>query len=194
MEPAIISGRQPIVNDVTELDLVLAAVGGDREAFARLYEANVSRVYRYLYSRMRSQADAEDVTAEVFIKAMRALPSYRAGNTPFVAWLLRIAHNEMVNYLRKKARRSEVPINGDELLSDDPADMALASVKAGEVRLAMGSLTDLQRQVLALRFSSELSINETAQAMHRSVQAVKFLQHSALKALQRTMRLGDGSV
>lgn len=186
----MVLGRQPMVNDVSELDLVLAAGQGDREAFARLYETHVNRVYRYLFSRMRSEADTEDVTAEVFIKAMRALPSYRAGKTPFAAWLLRIAHNEMVNYLKKKARRSEVPLNGDELLSDDPADMALASIKACEVRFAMESLTELQQRVLALRFGSELSINETAEAMRRSVQAVKFLQHSALKALQRNMQRG----
>jgi RNA polymerase sigma-70 factor, ECF subfamily len=172
--------------------LVLAAARGDREAFASLYEAHMPRVYRYLYARLGSSSDAEDVTAEVFIKAMRGLPSYQAKGAPFAAWLLRIAHNEMVNHVKKRARRGEVQLEGHDLPSRDPAEIAINSAAAGEVRQAMESLTNLQREVVTLRFASELSVAETAEAMGRSIQAVKFLQHSALRALQRAMqRRGD---
>lgn len=61
-----------------EEDLIRAAQKGDRDAFARLYEAHAERVYRYLVRRLGQPADAEDVTAEVFVRAMRALPSYKA--------------------------------------------------------------------------------------------------------------------
>lgn len=90
---------------LNEKELVLSAQQGDRNAFAQLYEANVEKVYRYLLSRLSEPADAEDVTAEVFINAMRSLPSYRSKGTPLIAWLFRIAHNQAVNHLKKNARR-----------------------------------------------------------------------------------------
>ncbi len=70
---------------------------------------------------------------------------------------------------------------------DDPEAEALRQVASKEVSLAMGDLTDLQRQVLGLRFAGELSISEAAKVMKRSEGAVKFLQHSALRALRRTL-------
>ena len=170
-----------------EAGLVRAAQLGDREAFAQLYEGNVGRVYSYLLTRMSKPADAEDITADVFIKAMQGLPSYRHRGAPFAAWLLRIAHNEMVNLFKKQARRRETPIepaSSVAVAADDPAHTALSRVAGDEVRQAMKGLTDLQQQVLGMRFGAELSIAETAEAMGRSEGAVKFLQHSALHALQ----------
>ncbi len=164
--------------------LVRAAQGGQREAFARLYETHVERVYRYLMSRLGQPADAEDVTAEVFIRAMKALPSYKIRETPLIAWLYRIAHNEAINYLKKRARRGETTMEEVIDISDDPADEALSRVSFREASLAMEGLTELQRQVLSLRFGGELSIAETAKIMKRREGAVKFLQHSALRALR----------
>ena len=76
-----------------EETLVISAQRGDRDAFGRLYEANVERIYRYLLARLAEPADAEDVTAEVFMQAMKSLPSYKSRGTPLLAWLFRIAHN-----------------------------------------------------------------------------------------------------
>lgn len=170
-----------------EEDLIRAAQKGGRDAFARLYEVHVERVYRYLVGRLGQSADAEDVTAEVFVRAMRALPSYREKGRPFIAWLFRIAHNQAVNYLKKRARRREVPLVETAAVSDDPEEAALRQVMLSEVSQAMQGLTKLQREVVTLRFGSDLSINETAKAMNRSVEAVKFLQHSALRALRRLL-------
>ena len=170
-----------------EAELVAAAQKGDRGAFAMLYEANADRVYRYLLSRMGQQADAEDVTAEVFIRAMNALHTYKPQGVPFVGWLLRIAHNQAVNYFKKQTRRRELPLLDSFNAPDDPAERAIVSIETNEIRHAMGDLTDLQREVITLRFGAQLSIAETAKAMDRTEQATKFLQHSALKALRRIM-------
>lgn len=170
-----------------EEDLVRSARRGDREAFARLYETNLERVYRYLLGRLGQPSDAEDVTAEVFIRAMQALPSYKPKGVPFIAWLFRIAHNQAVNHMKKKARRREAPLMDTATAPDDPAEVALRQVASDEVYRAMNQLTDLQRQVLSLRFGGQLSIAETAKAMKRSEGAVKFLQHSALQALRRAL-------
>ena len=171
-----------------EVELVHAAQRGDRDAFGRLYDISVTSVYRYLRSRLAEPSDAEDLTADVFIKAMQALPSYRHQGVPFVAWLFRIAHNELANFRKRQSRRREVPLEDDlpsrGLSRDDPSEAALTRMEFSEVQGAMRELTPLQQQVVSLRFAGELSIAETAQAMRRSQGAVKFLQHSALRALQ----------
>jgi RNA polymerase sigma-70 factor (ECF subfamily) len=174
--------------DLREESLISAAQQGDREAFATLYESNAEHVYRYLLSRLRQSADAEDVTAEVFIRALKALPSYQHQGVPFLAWLIRIAHNTAVNYVKKQARRKESILDDTASIADDPSETALRQLESAEVSVAMKALTDLQRQVLSLRFLKQLSITETAGKMKRSEQAVKFLQHSALRALRRIIK------
>ncbi len=174
--------------DYDELNLIRAAQKGDREAFSRLYEANVDRVYRYLLGRVGQPADAEDVAAEVFIRAIEALPSYQDKGVPIIAWLLKIAHNTSVNHVKKQYRRRELPLFDNSRISDDPADEAVANLTSGEVAEAMASLTDLQRRVISLRYVEQRSISETAREMDRSESAVKFLQHSAVRALRRILR------
>ncbi len=71
--------------------------------------------------------------------------------------------------------------------SDDPEEEALRRVSFNEANRAMEGLTDLQRQVVSLRFAGELSLSETAKVMQRTDGAVKFLQHSALQALRRIL-------
>ena len=176
--------------EYSEEQLIHAAQSGDREAFALLYEANVEQVYRYLLRKTGQPADAEDVTAEVFIRAMsmRSLPSFEIRGAPFIAWLLRIAHNIAINYMKQRSRRKETFLQDSAIGSyDDPVDLALQRVAFDEVSIQMETLTSLQRQVLDLRFLRQLSIAETADQMSRSEKAVKFLQHSALRALRRRL-------
>ena len=171
--------------EYTEEVLIRAAQQGDRESFAALYEAHADRVYRYLLSRLGQPADAEDVTAEVFIRAMKSLPSFKITGAPIIAWLLRIAHNSAINYMKKQNRRNEVELFDTGISSsDDPAAAVLKRSEFAEVASAMGSLTALQRQVLNLRFIRQLSTSETAGVMRRSEKAVKFLQFSAIRALR----------
>ncbi|MDA1128603.1 MAG: sigma-70 family RNA polymerase sigma factor [Chloroflexi bacterium] len=173
--------------------LVLSAQGGDRDAFAQLYEANAERIYRYLLARLTEPADAEDVTAEVFMQAMKSLPSYKPTGSPLIAWLFRIAHNRAVNYMKKGGRRKETLLTETAATYDSPEDEVLEKVRMGEVIGAMGALTELQRQVLSLRFSADLSIAEVAKVMNRKEGAVKFLQFSALRALRRVWNLQEAS-
>lgn len=167
--------------------LVRAAQQGNREAFAELYESNVERVYHYLVRRMGQAADAEDVTTEVFIRAMESLPTFEFKGIPFIAWLFRIAHNVAVNQMKKQSRRQEVPLEDVSSGSNDPAEQALRRVTYGEVASAMGSLTSLQREIIDSRFIKQLSVSETAHKMKRSQGGIRVLQHSALRALQRIL-------
>lgn len=174
--------------EYTEEDLIRAAQQGDRDSFALLYEIHADRVHQYLVRRLGEPADAEDLTAEVFLKAMNALPSFKITGAPIIAWLLRIAHNASVNHLKKRSRHNEVELFDMGISSgDDPADVAVRKTEFDEVTAAMSGLTTLQRQVLNLRFLRQQSTAETANQMSRSEKAVKFLQHSAIRALRRRL-------
>jgi RNA polymerase sigma-70 factor (ECF subfamily) len=175
--------------DCCEQELILGAQHGEADALASLYDSHAGQVYGYLYKRLDQPADAEDVTAEVFVRAMRALPSFEQTGAPFGAWLIHIAHNLAVNHQKKQSRRQEVALlNGDAPSAADPAELALQQITFEEVSAAMGQLTDLQRQVIEFRFLRQLTIAETADRMGRTEGAVKFLQHSAVRALRS--RLG----
>jgi len=80
---------------------VRRAIDGDNEAFTKLYDLYFDKIYRYVYFRVRKQTEAEDLTQEVFIKALKAIGTYKIGKTPFAAWLFRIAHNQVIDHVRK---------------------------------------------------------------------------------------------
>jgi RNA polymerase sigma-70 factor (ECF subfamily) len=173
-----------------EQRLIQAAKNGDRKAFEQIYKLYSERVYRYVRSILREYSDAEDVTAEVFIKVMRALPRY-SEKGQFAAWLFRIARNETYNHIKKRKRQREIPFWENIPFQDDPEAEIEERELLGIMFQAMHNLTDLQREVLILRFGEDLSIKETAGLMKRSIQAVKFLQVSALRALRRQMRTDE---
>ena len=175
-----------------ELDQVIrAAQQGDQAAFGALYEEFFSRVYRYVAARVGPGADAEDVTQEVFVRAMRSLGTFQHRGRPFAAWLFRIAHNLVVDrYRRAGVSGPSVDLESvTQLRADtDVEGAALRALDVERLRAAMERITDLQRQVILLRFIAGLSLAETAEAMNRKENAVKALQHSALQALRRVLQ------
>lgn len=169
--------------------LVAQAQQGNAQAFASVYEELFERVFRYMLLRVGEQAEAEDLTQEVFARVWEALPHYRPRGLPFAAWVFRIAHNLVVDRYRRKGRGQEVPLESGLGLAEshDPAEAALANLDAQHLRAALGHLTDLQRQVVLLRFGAGLSLQETARALNKSEGAVKALQHAAVENLRRLL-------
>jgi RNA polymerase sigma-70 factor (ECF subfamily) len=170
--------------------LVAEAQQGNLSAFGRLYEIYFERVYRYMMARVGDASEAEDLTQELFLKVMASLGSYRFQGPPFAAWLFRIARNTVVDRARRrKTAGPSVPL---EEASFVPAggsveEEALRTLSRETLVAALGRVTDLQRQVVELRFMADLSISETAAVMKRNDNAVKALQHSALQALRRVL-------
>ena len=177
--------------------LVDRAARGEAGAFGRLYQRHVERVFNYVYFRVRDEVLAEDLTHDVFVSALRGLGGLKDRDR-FGHWLLRIAHNRIANHWRSRAAR---PL-GEELPGDDePAALPVPDddlaglethLEAGRVLAATVGLTDLQRQVIALRFVAGLSVAETADVMQRSVGAVKNLQHHGLAALRKRIDRREG--
>ena len=183
-----------------ERRLVERAGLGDGQAFGQLYQRYVDDVYAYVHLRVREDAVAEDLTQDIFISAFRALPRFEWQGS-FSPWLLRCAHNRVVNYWRALGRQPEwVPLPGEaeeaeeytgpELADDQAAPMDEAielQMSTAAIQTAMSELTDLQQQVVALRFGAGLTLSETAEMMSRSQNAIKNLQHNALIRLRRVL-------
>ena len=172
-----------------ELDLVQRARQGEQEAFAQLYENHFDKIFRYVVLKIRNQAEAEDMTQQVFIKAYESIGSYQSQGVPFTAWLFRIAHNQMVDYVRKQSKKQTVPLDESLQIKDD-SDVeheVEEKIEMEKVVLATAKLTKAQREVISLRFAGGLSITEAAKTMRKSEGAIKALQHSAILALRKTL-------
>jgi RNA polymerase sigma-70 factor, ECF subfamily len=170
---------------------IQAARGGDRQAFARLYRANVKPIFRYIYYRVSDKQLTEDLTSDVFMRALKAIERYEDTGRPFIAWLYRIAHARVVDHYRKRDSRPS-PAQLDEIASYKDMDQRLLQRQTAQaLRQAIAELTPAQQQVVVLRFIEGRSILEVADIMDKKPNAIKQLQHRALNTLaSRLQRSG----
>jgi RNA polymerase sigma-70 factor (ECF subfamily) len=176
-----------------EKDVVSRAIKGDGKAFAQLYEEHFDKIYRYVYLRVGNEAEAEDLTQDVFVKALEAIGSYRWRNLPFASWIFRIAHNQVIDYFRKQGKVDKVDLEGDDVAPADessPAQIAEQRFEIAKLRDNIKKLSPSQREVISLRFGAELSTAEIAEALGKSAGTVKALQYNGIVAL-RKMMLGN---
>ena len=179
-------------DETDERTLVQRAMRRDKEAFGALYDRHVVRVYRHIYYMVGNTAEAEDLTAQAFLQAWQAIDRFQLRGAPFVSWLLRIAHNLGVSYLRSRKESAQLP----ETLIDygkmrNPEEALQQRVETERVREAILRLRDEQRQVIILRFVEDLEYREVAEIVGKSVAAVRVIQHRALNALRKEMRVND---
>jgi RNA polymerase sigma-70 factor (ECF subfamily) len=174
--------------DATDEDASLAVRAGKGEpaAFGVLYDRYVDAVYRYVFYRVRNDADAEDLTSEVFMRAMRAIPRYEPRQA-FLAWLYRIARNAVID--RARRARTQVSFedalahpNADKVVEPDAALLALSD--SAVVREAMARLTPLQQEVIVLRYMEGFSTAEIAVLVGKREGTVRGIQFRALAALR----------
>ena len=170
-------------------ELVARAQQGDHQAFATLYEAYRPLVYRFLRRRLDgSDESVEDLTEDVFVKLFEKLDRYVERGLPFTAWLYRIAHNQLVDFVRTLPRHAAQPLDVVEDVPEHQAAAEYHGVLDREVlEPALARLTADQRQAVELRFLKGMSVAETAATMGRSEEAVKKLQARALANLRRSL-------
>lgn len=176
-----------------EESLVRRAQQQDTEAFAQIYEAYFDRIYRYIALRIRNEMEAEDMTQQVFMKMLHSISSYKQQGVPFSSWIYRIAHNQVVDFVRQQNKKATVDIDGLPLpeTGDDPQHMIEQQIDIEDLKKATKLLTQSQQEVLSLRFSGELSIAECAKIMGKSEGAIKALQHSAVQALKKALAVNN---
>lgn len=156
---------------------------------AELYHRHAPAIFRYVFFRMNDQSIAEDLTGDVFLEMVQTLHRYAERGTPFAAWLFRIAHDRVVDYHRRQARRPTEVLS--ESLADDapsPETQVAHRAETHGLLTAMKFLTDEQRLVLQLRFVEGHSVETTARIMRKTPGAVKALQHRALGRLGRQLQ------
>src|SRR3954462_13683725 len=166
--------------------LVLAAVtgakSGDPDAIRFLYLRYADNVYGYVCSIVRDEHEAEDVTQQIFAKLLTALQRYEPRSVPFSAWILRIAHNAAIDYMRS---RRAVPC--EEVRSPELEDVDLSRERARDLQTALDKLPPEQRDVIVMRFVLGLSPREIAERIGRSEDAVHGLQHRGRITLRREL-------
>ena len=168
--------------------LVKQAVNGDQAAFTELYDRNFDRIYRYIYVKVKDQAEAEDLTQDVFIRALEAISSYKWRDLPFAAWLFRIAHNRVVDHIRKASKEKRASLDEARAVGmEDPVQIAEQHSEVQELRAALERLPEAQREVATLRFIAQLSIAEVAKMLGKSEGAVKALQFNATASLRKVI-------
>lgn len=169
-----------------ERDLVARAKKHDQIAFAQLYDHYVNKIYRYIYFKVGRQAEAEDLTAQVFLKAWEAVSEYIWTDRPFAAWLYRIAHNLVVDHFR--ALHAPFPLDDYHHLEEPgagPHEIAEQHISSEALQHMLRALTPDQHQVLLLRFVEGYNTAETARIMGKTEGAVRTLQHRACAACSR---------
>lgn len=172
----------PLAQEINEL--IQRAQRGDQAAIAALYEAHAQKIYRYVVYRVPTVHDAEDLTAEVFVRMVEGLPTYRITEAPFEAWLYRIAAARIADWYRRHKRHPQVELTETLKTSDpQPEDNILREQEIDTLREAVQQLNEEQQSVLILRFVERRSHEETAEIMGKSVSAVKSIQHRALTRL-----------
>ena len=167
-----------------ERDLVERAKRDPRQ-FGALYDRHFQQIYRFVYSRVREQTAAEDVTSEIFMKALKAMPRYQDTGRPFAAWLYQIAVNAIADRYRT-LRPSQSLDDFHDLSIAGPALEDLAAHR-DEIRRIWGLVEALpvqQKTALVLKFQEDMKIEDIAVAMGKSPGAVKLLIHRGVSRLR----------
>jgi len=155
----------------------------DADAFGVLYDRHVAGVYRFAYTRLRNAAAAEDVTAEVFIKALRNISRYQSRGRPFACWLYRIAGNAVADHFRHEPVSSEL----SDRLADPAPQVETTAIRHLEIEYVWRLVERLpaqQRLAMTLRFEEDRSTKEAAEIMGKSEAAVKLLIYRAVGRLR----------
>src|SRR5512142_478607 len=124
----------------------------DRQAFAKLYDLYVDRIYKYIYYKSGRTDEAEDLTAQVFLKAWEAIGNYKWEGYPFSTWLYRIAHNQMIDYYRTHRETFPLDTARARISGVDPVEAAEHSFTSRKIREALQHLTHDQQREIILRF------------------------------------------
>jgi len=166
--------------------LLIEGAQHDRARFADVYDEYFEIIYAYIARRVQRRSEAEDVTAEVFRKALENLPRFKWTGAPFASWLLRIAGNTIVDRAKRAARETNASSDESEAPAKSSPQMDLESAeRSRHLFRLLSELPEDQHRVITLRFAEEKSIREIAAELARSEGAVKQLQFRALENLRK---------
>ncbi|MCA1553769.1 MAG: RNA polymerase sigma factor, partial [Chloroflexi bacterium] len=166
-----------------EHELITRIKQGDKDAFSELYDQHVRLVYRYIMARVGNAQEAEDLTADTFAKAWQHMPKYEVRETPIAAWLLRIAHNRVVDTHRKPQ-----PILFPLQWTHAQEETRFSTVDNRDViQRAFNALSYDEQVMLYLHYLDERTIKEIAELLGRTPNAVQVAEFRALRRLRKAL-------
>ena len=172
--------------------LVNKARTGDKEALTKLYGIFREKIYRYVFFKCGNHADAEDITNEVFLRMIQSIANFRWKGIGFSSWLFKIASNLFIDYYRNKSRSNTESIKEKDYIGETNWEQISEFLDNRDLFHAIyrdtDDLTDLQKEVVNLRFIADLSLKETAEAMSKNVNSIKAIQHAAIKKLKEKVQ------
>jgi RNA polymerase sigma-70 factor (ECF subfamily) len=164
----------------------------DPIVLAEIYDEYSVKIYNYIYHKTGDRALAEDLMADVFLRALEAIQDDKGWTSSLQGWLYRIAHNLVVDHYRRQSKREGPPLNERIAATDDRSvQIAERILSGGKVRSALEHLTEEQQQVIVLKFAEDLSNREVAEILGKTEGAVKALQHRGLAALRRVLNVEE---
>jgi RNA polymerase sigma-70 factor, ECF subfamily len=177
-------------NKVQIEELVEKFQKGDREAFAKLYDYFVDKVYKYFYYKTTSQEEAFDLTETVFLKVWENAKSYKKKlGSSFNSWVFRIDHNLFVDYYRLNKPSAELDTNeADQRAEASPVFLAEQSLSRRNLQGALEKLKDTYREVITLAYINGLDNTEVAEVMKKSEGGLRVLKFRALKELKKILQ------
>ncbi len=167
---------------------------GDRAAFGVIYDRYIKRIYNYIYYRTGNQHDAEDLTSQVFTRALRHITNYQDRGVPFSAWLYRIAHNLVANWHRDKSKKQEFNLEDrvwSSKESEMPESVLLRVEKHDEILEMIRGIPDDRQLLIILKFVDHMSNAEIGKIMGKTEGAIKSLYHRTLLSLRKKIEI-DG--
>lgn len=179
--------RKTALSSGTDESALIERAKVDKEAFGLLYERYVDKIYNYVYYRTGNIADAEDLTARIFFRALSHIGNYDDRGIPFSAWLYRIAHNLVANWHRDRSRRKIISLDdiAQWRVQEASPELATQLIEDKDALLkAIRRLPADRQELLILKFVERLSNSEIGNVMGRSEGAIKSLYHRTLLALR----------
>jgi len=160
----------------------------DPAAFGQLYDRYAGQIYRFVRARVRDDGLAEDITAEVFLSALRHIKSYQDQGRPFSCWLYRIAVNAVASHYRNQ--RSPLSLDGHlDVVSPllDPLDEVVGRERIRTVWEAVDRLPTQQRAAMILKFSEDMTMEDVGAVLGKTPAAAKLLIYRAMQRLRREL-------
>jgi len=184
-------------------DLITAYLEGEDSAFELLVQQHLKPVYSFVFRFVGSEKDAEDIVQETFIKAWKNLKNYSKRRSQFRTWLMRIARNTAIDYLRKKQHIPFSKLEGEdetgwvaEKLPDEqplPDELLAHKGDAEDLEQAMLKLSPSYREVLLLYYGSDLTFEEAATISGISVNTLKSRHRRAVAELRKLLMHRNGT-
>lgn len=177
-----------------EENLIKRAKTGNKESFGRLYDHYLAPIYRFVVIKVSSKAIAEDLTHEVFLSAFENLDGYSSRGFPFSSWLYQIARNKVIDHYRTQKNNLSIDLVSEEVFKvTDIIEADLnKSLDLEKIKGAMELLSDVEQDVLIMRFIEDIPHKDIAASLNKSEGAIRLIQHRAVNNLKKILENGRG--